>query len=503
MPDSLPHVDIPEKTWVDLYSETGIPVGSAVTIQIYSGSDEVNLVVAASQPANTDNAIYIKNDQGIYSVASGQSGLWAYADDNAALSVQYPSVTDSPAPSSASGGGGTPGSSVDAFGRLRVSNTGQRLDVEFLYNKQEEYFDEITSGGTVTWNSSSRDLTLSLLSATNGHFAEMRSHPVPYTPGNSQLIDMTGVLDGAALGGGTAEVFLRSTVTGSTIEQTIEQSSWEALTTGVDWSKSHIFMMDFQSLKVGSIRFSLVQNGTPTKVAQINNDNVRATGYWQLASLPVSYRIYNTATETIAEVAYGDGDNAIGFRYRVPVNASAQMRAICCTVKSEGGDGLFDIGGLARAADRGVTVKTVSTTLVPILSIRPKSTFNGVSNMNVVIPTAFSVQAGNPIRFAVLHDCSLTGASWSDVDTNESCVEFDVSATSFTNGHVVFSDYLWADTTGGFFGASDTRAFTGLLGKTVLWDRKGTETGIVTIAAVRTDTSNADVLASMQWRELR
>jgi hypothetical protein len=40
--------------------------------------------------------------------------------------------------------------SYDAFGRLRTSGTGQRLDVEFIYDKQDEFFDEITNAGTVT-----------------------------------------------------------------------------------------------------------------------------------------------------------------------------------------------------------------------------------------------------------------------------------------------------------------------------------------------------------------
>jgi hypothetical protein len=44
------------------------------------------------------------------------------------------------------------GVGVDAFGRQRVSDTGQRLDVEFLYDKQRNFFDEITSNGTVTFN---------------------------------------------------------------------------------------------------------------------------------------------------------------------------------------------------------------------------------------------------------------------------------------------------------------------------------------------------------------
>lgn len=77
-----------------------------------------------------------------------------------------------------------PEAQIDGFGRVRTSGTGQRLDVEFIYDKQPDFFDEITNNGTVTHNGNSRDLTLALLDADAGSFATMRSHPVPYTPGN-------------------------------------------------------------------------------------------------------------------------------------------------------------------------------------------------------------------------------------------------------------------------------------------------------------------------------
>ena len=125
----------------------------------------------------------------------------------------------------------------DAFGRLRVSGTGNRLDVEFLYDKQPNYFDETTNNGTVTHNANSRDITLSLGDANNGSFAKMASYPVPYTPGNSQLVEITGVLDNAALGGGTAEVFLRSSVSGSAVTKTVTQSKWAEFKSGIEWNK--------------------------------------------------------------------------------------------------------------------------------------------------------------------------------------------------------------------------------------------------------------------------
>lgn len=387
--------------------------------------------------------------------------------------------------------------SRDAFGRGRVSDTDQRLDVEFIYNKQEEFFDEITAGGSVTWSSTARDLTLAITNTDTSTCSCMRSYPVPYTPGNSQLVEITGVFDLAGIGGGTAEVFLRSSVSGSLTEETIEQSSWLDATEDVDWTKSHIFAMDFQSLKVGTVRYYLVRDGAPVQIAQINNDNKRNTGYWQLANLPAYWRLYNTATHTIAEFGYGNEENAIGLRYKVANNASMTMKAICCTVKSEGGKNLKDMDGLPRAIDNNTTPFTVSTTRIPLLSIRPKTTFNGVDNLSIAIPKSFNISTDNPILVEIYHDPVLTGASWTDVDTTESCMEYDTSASAFSNGHRIYSEYV--TTAAKNAGASGE----GLLGKTVLWDRQGTESGVFTIVAVRTGSTNATVNCSIQWDEIR
>lgn len=384
----------------------------------------------------------------------------------------------------------------DAFGRQRVSNTGNRLDVEFLYDKQEDYFDEITNGATasVTHNVNSRDLTLTVGSTTNGEYATMRSHPVPYTPGSSQLVDITGVLDLAAIGSGTAEVFLRSNVTGSVVETTVTQANWDNATSGVDWTDSHILSMDFQSLKVGTIRYWLVRSGVPVFLTAINNDNVRNTGYWQLASLQAYWRIYNDATNSYMEMAYGDESNAIGIRYVITANSSASMKAICCTVKSEGGPPLSEMPGLPRSCNTDVLERTVSATAVPIISVRAQSTFSGLPSLILAIPKSFSVSTDNPIRVDIIQDGALTGASFSSVTS--SCLEYDKVATAITGGKVIYSEY--------FSTAKNTdNSGKGLLGKSVLWRRQGSQSGIFSIVAIKTGATDGAALASINWEEIR
>lgn len=394
---------------------------------------------------------------------------------------------------------------LDAFSRWRISGTGQRQDTEFIYNKQPDYFDEITNNGTVTHNANTGDLTLSLSDANDGSYAWMSSFPIPYTPGSGQVGEATGVLDLAGIGGGSAEFFLRSSISGSPVDLTvIPESQWlsDAGDGAIDWSKSHIFGFDFQSLKVGTVRFFRSTKGVMTPLAAIHNDNIRDSGYWRTPSLPAFWRIYNAGGETIAEVGYGDENNAIGVRYRMPANASATMKAICCTVKSEGGSNIFDMEGIPFTASTQQTARTVSGTLLPLVSIRSRAMFNSIANLILARPESFSVQTSEPIRVVPIINGQLTNASWVNVDTNESSLEYDVSATAISGGKSLRNFYQYATTTGPASGRFNN-AQSGLLGKSFMWSRRGSPTGIFTIAAIKTGASDASCLASINGDELR
>lgn len=382
--------------------------------------------------------------------------------------------------------------SLDAFGRSRISSTDQRFDSEFVYDKQPLLFDEVITGtGTATHNTASRDITLANGSVVDGDGATMvQKWHNPYTPGNSQLIDITGTLNEANIAGGTASIFIRN----NGVDTVIDQSSWDNPVADVNWEFSQIFQLDFQSLKVGRIRFTLVRDGVPVVVHQVVNDNVRAGGYWRYPAQPIQWRIYNTATETVTEIGYFDEDG-IGFRYSVPINASATMRAICSTVKSEGGGGVFDMAGFHFVADNGITNVSVSTTLVPVLTVKVKSLFNSLTNDSIVIPQGFDLSTNNPIKYEILLNATLTGATYNDIDTN-SAVEFDVAATAVSGGTVVDSGYVSTD-------RNTNTGIEGLLGRTIMSIGHNGSPDTLTLAAVRASTSNGDTKAVLKWKEIR
>lgn len=389
---------------------------------------------------------------------------------------------------------------MSEFGERRVAQPGNRMDVEFIYDAQPLLFDDISAGnGSATHSDTSRDQVLGVGGSANGDTGGLRQHYwTPYTPGSGQEIDLTGTLDNAGLGGGEVSVFLRSTVSGTTTVQTIPQAQWIRAASGVDWSTSQIFRMSFQSLKVGRVQFALVRDGVINKVAEITNDNIRASGFWQYPSLPGYWKISNTATETIAEIGYGDELNGIGFRcVWSSVQSTATLRAICATVKSQGGQPLFEIPGYPFSTSTGIAAVTVGTTLIPLVSIRMAATFSGVTNRGIAIPSSYTVQTDNAIYYKLIYRPTLTGASFASVDATHSMMEADTSATAVTGGIVIDEDYISGGARNQIGGES------GLLGRTVMSLGSSGTSDILTLAAVRTDSLAANVHAAIKWSEIR
>lgn len=388
--------------------------------------------------------------------------------------------------------------SIDAFGRLRVANNGLRADVEFTYDAHPSVMETITSGGaTITHNSDTRDVTLSIVNANDGTIATFPlGFYVPYTPGCSQRIDMTGTLDLAAIEGGTASVFIRN----NGVDTVIDQEDWlySSKADDVDWTKSQIFSFDFQSLKVGRIRFALIRNGVEVILHEVYNDNMRSHGYWQHPNLPINWRIYNSGGNTISEIGYFDTLNGFGFRYTIPANANATMLAICGTVKSEGGQDLLDMGGFMFGANMGATTKTVSSTLIPLLSIQLKTTFNSLPNRAFVIAKNMSTFTDQPIIWELVRNGTLTNPSFSSVDDNSLC-NYDVAATAISGGRMVGNGY-----SGGAakITATDTNVCETCKVPMSL-NYAGDQGDILTIAARKADATDANVAVALGWKEIR
>jgi hypothetical protein len=188
----------------------------------------------------------------------------------------------------------------------------------------------------------------------------------------------------------------------------------------LDPSKTQIFWCDFEWLGVGSVRTGFVINGQYIICHTFNNANEIGSVYMTTAILPVRYEIRNLS-------------NLV----------TASMKQICSTVMSEGGYEQYSPSHLAR---RTTKLANIQLTFKPIVSIRLASTALGA----VVVPGRMQVLpiTSQSYEVALFFNSTLTGASWSAVDTDPN-VEFDTSATAMTGGTLVQTDYVTASGSGG------------------------------------------------------
>lgn len=385
-------------------------------------------------------------------------------------------------------------SPLTAFGELETASPRNRFDCEFIYDKQPLLMDDISTGtGAATHNVNSRDIQLTI--AAEGDAAGMRSHAwIPYTPGSGQKAEITGTLNEQNIAGGTGSVFLRSNVTGTVVETEIEQSAWLAAS-DLDWATSQILAIPFQSLKVGTVFYYLVRNGAPVLIAKLDNDNIRATGYWQYASLPQYWKLYTSAGQTIMEMGYGDELNGVGLRYKLPaIDTTATMRAICTTVKSQGGELLENMPGFPFVA-KNTTGVAVATAEVPLLSIRTAALFGGLTNRSLIIPTGIEIETDNPLYYQIRYRPTLTGASFEAIDATHSALEQDTAATAVSGGVVVGGGFASA-------GRNTPSQISTLLGR-VIMSLGSLAPDVLTVTAVRTGSQSATVRAIIKGKEIR
>ena len=77
MSDTPEKITIPSKQWVNLYAESGIAVGTAITVHNV-GHNQVSLTVKAAEPTNLMAALPISFSNHLTN-ETGDSGAWAYS----------------------------------------------------------------------------------------------------------------------------------------------------------------------------------------------------------------------------------------------------------------------------------------------------------------------------------------------------------------------------------------------------------------------------------------
>ena len=340
-------------------------------------------------------------------------------------------------------GGGLGGQPhTDAFGRLRVSEPQTVFNNTFVSDLNPlEFSNSLVGNGAITHVPAQASARLSTGGTASGDKAVLQTKRyVRYQPGKSQQVFLTSNL-GAPKANvrqrvglfddnnglffeqteAGASVNIRTSTSGSPVITSIPQSDWNIDTLdgmgpsgiNLDLSQAQIFVIDFQWLGVGRIRFGFDINGLLYYCHEVLNANQSVIVYMATPHLPVRAEIENTAIAA----------------------SLTTMDQFCMSVCSEGG---VDEGvPKPFAAGRGITPLGV-TTRRPVLSLRPRTTFNSLTNRGHITLASHQIVVNtNNVLWELVLNGSLTGASFANVDTVNSIADIDTAATAITGGVVI------------------------------------------------------------------
>lgn len=386
----------------------------------------------------------------------------------------------------------------DSFGRIKVAPPHLLFDASFQYSLQEKVFIQSeVNGATITHDSNRASARLDC-SSTVGSRSRIRTRNYfPYSPAftntmigsfcfhgsEANVIKRLGLYDDLngyflQVTGSGFELGIRSSISGSTIENVVEQSSWnydvfdgsgdkETNPSGIllDTTKQQIVFLEFQWLGTGRVKFAFVINGVTYTAHEFYHANNLSSLYSQTATLPIQAEII--------------GNGVASF-----------MEFTCCSLASNGANAQH---GHLFSASNYTSPKPMPSvgTKYPVISIRKKTGYSDVP-VQVLDMNAFST-SNDDFLVQVIHKGTLTGAAWTSI-TSSLC-EQDTSATAIVGGDIIAQFYMK-----GNLQASDKLEYISKFWDLTLGDDFSGNSEIMTLAAIPL-TNNASMYGIVTFKE--
>ena len=394
---------------------------------------------------------------------------------------------------------------LDSFNRIRISQPLTIFDSKQIFDNQPLLWDESLETGAGITSAHSTDTASTVFTSTlntAGKFTRQTFMRFNYQPGKSQLVMMTGVL-GAGTAGitqeiglhdddnglffrcdqGTLKVVRKTSVTGSAVDNAVAQSSWNLDKldgTGesgidLDFTKTQIFIIDFEWLGVGRVRMGLVHNGEIVYSHEFLNSNVLADVYMSTPNLPLRYSIENDGT-----------------------GSAISLKQICSTVISEGGS--EDLGVLRHISTQGTHVDcNVENTLYAIIGIKLKSTHLAASVKLKKVAIQIQTASETGEWELLLNPTVADTFAYSDVTNSAIQKATGATANTVTGGTNIDGGFAQSFSGGGGSGDATEEVDNAiLLGSKI----DGTPDEIVLCWRPTGGTSSHDIEGSIHYREL-
>jgi hypothetical protein len=389
---------------------------------------------------------------------------------------------------------------IDAFGRLRTSTPFTLFDSSHRFADNGLWSTTTATGATTAFNSAQGLIDLAVTTASGSEVVRETTKVFSYQPGKSLLVLSTFVMSPAKtnlrqkvgyyglnngyyleLDNSNVSFVERSFVTGAVVDTPVAQASWNidpmdgSGPSGItlDLTKAQILFMDLEWLGVGTVRIGFVINGNFYVCHKFHHANLIASTYITTASLPLRYEITNTGA----------------------TSGVSTLKQICSTVLSEGG---YELNGLQQAI--GIPINTPRTlgtagTFYPVISLRLKTArLEGIVILSAL--SAMPITTGN-YNWQLVARGATTGGSWVSAGVN-SCVEYNITGTTFAGGRILAS---------GFFNATNQGSSQIDLLKEALFkfqlERNGlTSTPFELTLIVASNGGSDTVVASLDWEEI-
>ena len=338
--------------------------------------------------------------------------------------------------------------STDSFGRLRVADINNIFESTHVNSDQSEFWDEsITGGASITHVPQTSSVDLTVGTASGDRAVRATEEYFHYASGQSMLIRFTGVMGAGEVNcdvtlgymndnngiffrnkDGVAAVCIRSDVSGSVVENQVNQADWNLDKVDgsggstnpsgvqVDPTKTHIFQIEYQWLGVGSVKMGIHIDGRVIYIHEFHHANVETDVYMRTPHLPVTYEIKNTGVTT--------GSNT--------------LKQLCTQVANEGKS---IVGDLIRSVDNGIVMTGVTAANdTPIISHRIAPGNEGVSVEFITFD--LFVSTNDDVLFKLYVDGTLTAPVWGLGTDEGGFTQKDISASAITGGRKMGSVWI-------------------------------------------------------------
>ena len=419
-------------------------------------------------------------------------------------------------------------SSLDAFGKLRVSEPNTLLDIRFPgqstgtsnFLKNSEQVASYSSGDVSGQYGNSKLNMYSGLNSSGFYISQSRNFCV-YQPGKSLLFMMSAVMDAGNTLGYTSPsnngasiisrlgyftctpgsssvlngVYFQYTgstcyvcITNNGINTTIGQTSWNidkmdgTGTSGLNlnFTYTQLFVIDMEWLGIGRIRFGFYAYGRVHYCHQIINLNSIYSPYTSNINLPITAMIIGS------------------------LGQKGAMSQICATVISEGG---YNPTGRPYSISDGSTSTSVGVTETPLLAIRG----GGVNyNHQSIVPTGITVLSTTSTDY-VLYKLRLyqdgnlgtTTITWTDVSNSSVCqyaLSTNITTFSTASSYILDQDYFSGKTTIYYSNLIDI--FNNKVTQITSNILNVSDVLIITATKVAGGGGNSTVYSSLSWQEI-